>query len=513
MTSGYILIAAILVLGGLLATLGDRLGTRVGKARLSLFNLRPRNTAVVVTIVTGSLISASTLGILFATSKSLRQGIFELDEIQKRLRIARSDLTTVNTQKQQIEQELAEARAEQLEAQRRLNTINESLKEARAEQAQTAAQLQRTERQLTNVSEQRAALRSEIEALLEERKELIRQRDQVRAEIAQLNAENQQLKGQNEQLKGQNEQLKDLVAQRDQEIAKRNQTITERNQVIAQREARLRELEQEFEVAIAQREARLQELEEFLLQQETLLAQQNNQLDTLNKQQTYLQQEVKVLEQYFQNYQVLRQGNVAIVRGRVLASGVVRITDPAAARSAVDQLLREANRTTAQITRTGTDTGNDQIVQITQAQVEQLVEQINDGRDYVVRIISAANYVEGERPIQVFADAAVNQVVFQPGDVLAAISADSSTMSDREVRTRLDQLLAASEFRARRAGILGEIQIEDGRVATMINFIDQLNQYDKPVDVKAVAVEPTATAGPLKVRLVVIQDGQVIFST
>ncbi|MFN7629778.1 MAG: DUF3084 domain-containing protein, partial [Cyanobacteriota bacterium] len=40
--SGWLLILALLLLGGVLSTLGDRLGTKVGKARLSLFNLRPR---------------------------------------------------------------------------------------------------------------------------------------------------------------------------------------------------------------------------------------------------------------------------------------------------------------------------------------------------------------------------------------------------------------------------------------------------------------------------------------
>jgi len=75
MTSAYILIVAILLLGGVLATLGDRIGTKVGKARLSLFNLRPRKTATVVTIMTGCLISASTLGILFGLSESLREGV------------------------------------------------------------------------------------------------------------------------------------------------------------------------------------------------------------------------------------------------------------------------------------------------------------------------------------------------------------------------------------------------------------------------------------------------------
>src|SRR4028119_1824004 len=131
MTSGYILIAAILLLGGVIATLGDRIGTKVGKARLSLFNLRPRKTATVVTIITGSLISASTLGILFATSDSLRKGIFELDNIQKRLRIARGEIDIINAQKSQVESELVKTRTQQAEVQQRLDVTNRNFQQAR----------------------------------------------------------------------------------------------------------------------------------------------------------------------------------------------------------------------------------------------------------------------------------------------------------------------------------------------------------------------------------------------
>ena len=88
MTSAYILIVAILFLGGLLAVLGDRLGSKIGKKRMRLFNLRPRQTATVITIVTGFLIAASTLAVLFSLSKSLRQGVFELDQILKERRTA-----------------------------------------------------------------------------------------------------------------------------------------------------------------------------------------------------------------------------------------------------------------------------------------------------------------------------------------------------------------------------------------------------------------------------------------
>ena len=84
MTSAYVLIIAILILGGSIAALGDRIGSKVGKARLRLFNLRPKQTAILITIGTGILISSSTLMVLFTLSESLRQGVFELDEILKK---------------------------------------------------------------------------------------------------------------------------------------------------------------------------------------------------------------------------------------------------------------------------------------------------------------------------------------------------------------------------------------------------------------------------------------------
>jgi uncharacterized protein (DUF3084 family) len=520
MTSGYILIVAILVLGGVIATLGDRIGTKVGKARLSLFNLRPRNTATVVTIITGSLISASTLGILFATSGSLRDGIFELDKILRQLRAARSDIQTINTQKSQVESELAKARSQQAEAQQHLDVTNRNFQQATT--------------QLKKISQQATGLRSEIQLLLAERERLIEQRKQLNEQITQL--------------KTQVDQLKDFVAQRDQELAKRAQTIKERNkelaqqdqaiaqldqktaerdqiinqrdqliaerdQVIAQREARLQELQRELKQAIAQREIRLQELEQELTKQENQIVSRDKQIKEGEKQLSYLEQEVETLEQYFQNYQALRQGNVVLVRGQVLASGVVRIVNPSAATEAVEQLLREANRTAIKITRSNKANSNEALVQVPKSQVEQLINQIKDGKDYVVRILSAGNYVEDEKQVQVFADAALNQVVYQAGDVLATISTDTSTMTNEEVRQRLDQLLSAAQFRARRAGILGVIQVGDGRITTIINFIEQLERYNQSVDIKAVAQETASTAGPLKMQLVAIQNGQVVFKT
>ena len=87
--TGWLLIFCVLLLGGILSTLGDRLGSRLGKARLSLFKLRPRRTAVLITVFTGSCISAITLGFMLLVSRQLRVGLFELEDLQKRLQESR----------------------------------------------------------------------------------------------------------------------------------------------------------------------------------------------------------------------------------------------------------------------------------------------------------------------------------------------------------------------------------------------------------------------------------------
>ena len=101
--NGWLLIFALLVLGGLLSTLGDRLGTRVGKARLSIFKLRPRTTAVFITVLTGSFISAISLGLMLMVSRQLRVGLFELEDLQKKLQESRLALVPLKEETKVLE--------------------------------------------------------------------------------------------------------------------------------------------------------------------------------------------------------------------------------------------------------------------------------------------------------------------------------------------------------------------------------------------------------------------------
>ena len=159
--SGWLLILALLVLGGILSTLGDRLGTRVGKARLSLFNMRPRKTAVLITVLTGSLISAISLGLMLLVSERLRTGLFELDQLERRLRDSRRSLETSRAELSRSQADLRQARSGRLEA--------------------------RT--QLALVERQAQGLRHELQPLVQQRKVLEQERDRLNGDIAAKDAD------------------------------------------------------------------------------------------------------------------------------------------------------------------------------------------------------------------------------------------------------------------------------------------------------------------------------------
>jgi uncharacterized protein (DUF3084 family) len=496
MTTGYILIAAILIVGGIIATVGDRIGTRVGKKRLSLFNLRPKNTAVLVTIFTGTIIAASTLGILFAADEGLRKGVFELENIQRDLKQKRVQLKKTEAEKSQIEAQRDQARKEQAKAQEDLQAINQSLQVAVDKQQKTEAKLNVTTTQLNRTLNQQAQTQARLQDTQQQLGQVVAQYQQAIGELENVSAQRKKLLSEMDSLKAERQILfneaKAAIEKRDRELAKRQENIEQRDRKIAQ----LDKLVQERNLQITGREQ--------------VIAQRENRLKELEAQQGSLEQEVARLEKYYQSFRDLRIGKLALIRGQVLAAGVVSVNQPTSARQAVIRLLQEANQNAnLELTEPSANPANVQILHVTQERIEQLTKQINDGKQYVVRIFSAGNYVRGEKQIEFFADAARNEMVFTGGEVVATTTADPKTMTSYQLRQRLELLISASQFRARNAGIVENVQID----GTFIRFIAQLRQYDQLVDIKAVAAEDTYTAGPLKVRLVAIQNGKIVFST
>ena len=115
--SGWLLIIFLLLLGGLISTLGDLLGSKIGKARFSILNLRPKKTATLITILTGSIISASSLSLMIIVNRQLRVGLFRLGDLQKKLKESRQLLIPLKAEKQKLDNKinLKEKELKQLE--------------------------------------------------------------------------------------------------------------------------------------------------------------------------------------------------------------------------------------------------------------------------------------------------------------------------------------------------------------------------------------------------------------
>ncbi|MDC0834362.1 Myosin heavy chain [Geitlerinema sp. FC II] len=479
MIAGYVLIVSMLVLGCAIATVGDRIGTKVGKARLSLFNLRPRKTATLVTIVTGGLISASTLGILLAVDKQLRTGLFELEEIQQDLYSARRDFQQTQQQKEKVEEDLVEARRRQQQVQqqlrsldRALETVSQELSEVLEQQVLTEEQLARTEARLQEAEVLRREAEVEIARIEEQLSQTLSQKATLEGEIAQLQTERQELIARTERVRAQ-------LALRDREI--------QRNQALLARQER------------------------ELSQQERLLAQREGLLAELELQQQLLERQVRSLEQ---NFQLLRERRVAIGRGQVLASATVRVTDPDKADRAVLALLQEANRVAVQLTRPGVDEPEEPTVQIARSELEQLVDRLSDAREYVVRVLSAGNYILGEENVQVFFEAMRNEIVFEEGEVIVATTIDLDETTPEGAIEKIYWLVEAARFQAQRQGILAErIEIGDGRPETVTAFLDAASELEGNIEVRAIARNLTYTSSLLRLDLVVVRNGEALLET
>ena len=118
--SGWLLIIFLLLLGGLISSFGDLLGTKIGKARFTIFKLRPRKTATLITIITGSLISASSLFLMLLVNSQLRVGLFRLGDLQKKLQESRKLLFSLKTERKTLEGKIIQKEKELTQLERNI---------------------------------------------------------------------------------------------------------------------------------------------------------------------------------------------------------------------------------------------------------------------------------------------------------------------------------------------------------------------------------------------------------
>jgi uncharacterized protein (DUF3084 family) len=191
--TGWLLILAVLVLGGVLSTLGDRLGSRIGKARLTLFGLRPRRTAVLITVLTGSLISALTLGLMVSVSERLRTGLFQLDQLEGRLRSSRQALQASITQLSRSQGDLQRSQADLSRSATALRQATTDRQRADRDRSRAEAGRQAAQERLQQVERRASTLRAELAPLQRRRQQLEQERDRLGRDVQRRDEELRQL--------------------------------------------------------------------------------------------------------------------------------------------------------------------------------------------------------------------------------------------------------------------------------------------------------------------------------
>lgn len=150
---GIMLILILAVMGGAIAFIGDRLGTKVGKKKISLFGLRPRHTSMVMTVITGILIVTSTLGVMAVTSQDVRTALFGMERLK-------TELASLNLETKAKSAELEKARVALDEKNQEVATLDKSIAETRARLDAVAAEL-------NSVQAERDRIQQELDAASE----------------------------------------------------------------------------------------------------------------------------------------------------------------------------------------------------------------------------------------------------------------------------------------------------------------------------------------------------------
>lgn len=173
---GIRLIVIMAIVGALIAYIADKMGSKIGKKKLSVFGLRPKYTSILLTALSGSIIAVLTISVMAIASQSARTALFGMDKLQKELRMLNSEkdfaakalatakekVTVQNKQISILDAKILESTRENDEMEARLGQLNEKYRLAQSEvDSLTSSKVQLTN-EVEDLEKTTAALRKGI---------------------------------------------------------------------------------------------------------------------------------------------------------------------------------------------------------------------------------------------------------------------------------------------------------------------------------------------------------------
>ena len=170
---GIRLIIIMAIVGGFIAFLADKMGSKIGKKRLSVFGLRPKHTSILLTVLSGTIIAVLTISVMAISSNSARVALFGMDQLQKELKMLNEEKLTAGA-------ELAQAKVKVDEQNKKISLLDAKIKDAEA-------QNDKMEAKLSSLNDMYARAQSEVGSLTQSKLQLTN-------EVADLEKTTEQLR-------------------------------------------------------------------------------------------------------------------------------------------------------------------------------------------------------------------------------------------------------------------------------------------------------------------------------
>ena len=183
---GVFLIVVLILTGGAIAFIGDRLGTKIGKKRLSILGLRPRHTSIIVTIITGAFITTMTFAVLAATSENVRTALFGMEKLKQHMAEMQQNIEMAG-------QELQAARVEKEAADSALDRAKEDVEKLQSQQKALEEESERLQAGNELLQQEEEALQSEKDSLSQQNESLLADNDSLAESNEKLSRDNKSL--------------------------------------------------------------------------------------------------------------------------------------------------------------------------------------------------------------------------------------------------------------------------------------------------------------------------------
>ncbi len=213
----FVLFVGLTLATAVIAYWSDNLGKKLGKKRVSLWGLRPRTSATMLTIASSWGIMVFTLAVMLSLFPPLRQALLRFDKVKAQEESLRVSKNQLDTKVKDLNGQLTALTGQAADASKQLSDVRLQLKEAHtaateARQTRRAAQ-QEAKRAKANAEQavERENKASARETAARRNLEVVSaQRD---ATQTQRDAAKSQLQGAQTQLKGAQAQVKSAEAQ------------------------------------------------------------------------------------------------------------------------------------------------------------------------------------------------------------------------------------------------------------------------------------------------------------